>query len=51
MLCDDHDKVLIEPIAAKKNELTKLYDFKLMEGGNHIAGWLVATRSRRSTHV
>lgn len=42
MLCDDHDKVLIEPIAAKKNELTKLYDFELMEGGNRIAGWLVA---------
>ncbi|MBQ6431090.1 MAG: DUF1015 domain-containing protein [Oscillospiraceae bacterium] len=41
MLCDDHDKVLIEPIAAKKDSLTKLYDFDLMEGGGHIAGWLV----------
>lgn len=41
MLCDDHDKVLIEPIAEKKSDLTKLYDFELMEGGNHIAGWLV----------
>ena len=41
MLCDDHDKVLIEPIAAKKDELTALYDFQLMEGGNRIAGWLV----------
>lgn len=41
MLCDDHDKVLIEPIAAKKEELTPLYDFELMEGGNRIAGWLV----------
>lgn len=41
MLCDDHDKVLIEPIGAKKDSLTKLYDFELMEGGNHIAGWLV----------
>lgn len=41
MLCDDHDKVLIEPIAEKKDALTKLYDFELMEGGNHIAGWLV----------
>lgn len=41
MLCDDHDKVLIEPIAAKKAELPKLYDFELMEGGNRIAGWLV----------
>ena len=41
MLCDDRDKVLIEPIAAKKDTLPKLYDFELMEGGNHIAGWLV----------
>lgn len=41
MLCDDHDKVLIEPIAAQKDSLEKLYDFELMEGGNRIAGWLV----------
>ena len=41
MLCDDHDKVLIEPIGAKKDHLKKLYDFDLMEGGGHITGWLV----------
>ncbi len=41
MLCDDHKKVLIEPIAAKKDTLKKLYDFDLMEGGGHICGWLV----------
>ncbi len=41
MLCDDHQKVLIEPIAAHKDDLTKLYDFDLMEGGGHITGWLV----------
>ena len=41
MLCDDHDKVLIEPIGAKKERLKKLYDFDLMEGGGHITGWLV----------
>ncbi len=41
MLCDDHDKVLIEPIGEKKDRLEKLYDFELMEGGKHIAGWLV----------
>ncbi|MDR0889893.1 MAG: DUF1015 domain-containing protein [Oscillospiraceae bacterium] len=41
MLCDDHDKVLIEPIGAKKDALPKLYDFELMEGGNRICGWLV----------
>ena len=41
MLCDDHDKLLIEPIGLQKDALTKLYDFELMEGGNRIAGWLV----------
>lgn len=41
MLCDDHEKVLIEPITAKKNSLKKVYDCDLMEGGNHITGWLV----------
>ena len=41
MLCDDHYKVLIEPIGAKKAQLKKLYDFDLMEDGGHIAGWLV----------
>ena len=41
MLCDDHEKVLIEPIAARKDSLPLLYDFDLMEGGGHISGWLV----------
>lgn len=41
MLCDDHKKELIEPIAAKKDSLRKVYDFDLMEDGGHITGWLV----------
>lgn len=41
MLCDDHDKQLIEPIAAAKADLPLLYDFDLMEDGGHISGWLV----------
>ena len=41
MLCDDHEKVLVEPIAAVKETLPKLYDFDLMEDGGHITGWLV----------
>ena len=41
MLCDDHEKVLIEPVREKKDSLPKLYDFDLMEGGGHICGWLV----------
>ena len=41
MLCDDDRKQLLEPIAAKKDSLQKIYDFDLMEGGGHITGWLV----------
>ncbi len=41
MLCDDHDKVLLEPIGARKADLPLLYDFDLMEDGGHISGWLV----------
>ena len=48
MLCDDHDKVLIEPIGAKKGSLKKLYDFDLMEDGGHITGWLVEGDEVRS---
>ena len=41
MLCDDHEKKLIEPIAAMKENLPVVYDFDLMEEGGHITGWLV----------
>ena len=41
MLCDDDRFELIEPVAARKDSLTKLYDFDLMEDGGHITGWLV----------
>lgn len=41
MLCDDDKKQLLEPIAALKDSLKKVYDFDLMEGGGHITGWLV----------
>ena len=41
LLCDDDERVLIEPIAAVRESLPKLYEFDLMEGGGHIAGWLV----------
>lgn len=41
MLCDDDQKQLIEPIAAIKDSLTKLYDFELMEQGGRICGWLL----------
>ncbi len=41
MLCDDDQKQLLEPIAALKGSLKKVYDFDLMEGGGHITGYLV----------
>ena len=41
MLCDDHQKTLIEPVEAKKDQMQKLYDFDLMENGGRIRGWLV----------
>ena len=41
MLCDDHEKQLIEPIEKQKNKFPVLYDFDLMEDGGHITGWLV----------
>lgn len=41
ILIDDDKKAVIEPIAAKKDSMKKLYDFELMQGGGRIAGWLV----------
>ena len=40
-LINDPAKRVIEPLAEKKAELCKLYDFDLMEGGGHICGWRV----------
>lgn len=47
MLCDDDQKELIEPIAATKDRLPKLYDFDLMENGGHITGWLLRGEDAR----
>ena len=41
MLADDPDCTLIEPIAAHKDSLPKVYEGELMQGGGHIAGWAV----------
>ena len=42
MLCDDEEMGLIEPITAIRDSLPKLYELDLMEGGGHIAGYLVS---------
>lgn len=41
LLCDDRKGAIIEWLSAKKNELTKIYDFDLMKNGGHLSGWLV----------
>ena len=34
-------RTVIEPLEAKRDQLTKLYDFDLMQNGGHLEGWLV----------
>lgn len=41
LLCDDDKFTLVEPVSQIKNTLPKVYDFELMEGGGHVAGWLL----------
>lgn len=41
MLADDPGCTLIEPVAAHKAELPKVYEGELMLNGGHIAGWVV----------
>ena len=41
MLVDDEQKTLIEPLAACKERLEKVYEGDLMLEGGHIVGWAV----------
>lgn len=41
LFCNDFEDRIIRPLSNKKNQLKKLYEFDLMEGGGHIAGWLI----------
>ena len=41
ILIDDIKRTVIEPLAEKKSQLKKLYDFDMMKGGGHITGYLV----------
>ena len=48
LLCDDERRRIIEPLTLCKDRLTALYDFDLMMGGGHIAGWLVTGAEKRA---
>ncbi len=39
LLIDDRDRTVIESLAGQKDEMEPVYDFQLMEGGGHLAGW------------
>ena len=41
VLIDDPDRTVLEPLQAAKASLRKVYDFDLMMGGGHLAGWAV----------
>jgi hypothetical protein len=41
VLIDDPDRTVIEPLAAAKNRLEKLYDFDLMFDSGHLSGYAV----------
>lgn len=41
LLCDDPQKTVIGPLAERKDRMTILYDFDLMEDSGHLAGWLL----------
>lgn len=38
---NDIKRQVIEPLSEKTQNMTKLYDFELMEGGGHIKGWQI----------
>ena len=42
MLCDDQKKTIIEPLAAEKQNMQKVYDFSLCADGGTIRGWLLS---------
>ncbi len=41
ILIDDLEKMVVEPLADRKEELRKLYDFELMQEGGHLKGFAV----------
>ena len=42
LLADDGDDRILSACEAQKETLPKVYDFALMQGGGHIAGWLLS---------
>ena len=45
ILIDDPERTVLEPLQSAKGSLRKLYDFDLMMGGGHLAGWALEGES------
>lgn len=41
LLIDDPDRSVIEPLYARREEFSKLYDVELMQNGGHLTGWFI----------
>ncbi len=46
ILIDDEDRKVIEPLAAKSGSFEKVYDFRLMQKGGSVKGWLVPEKEQ-----
>ncbi len=47
ILIDDDTKTVIEPMALLKEKLSKVYDFKLMQKGGSVKGWLLGKEEQQ----
>lgn len=47
LLLDDRKRQVIEPLAEKKENLTKIYDFSLMQEGGSIQGYLLGRQEQK----
>lgn len=48
LLTNDPDNTVIGPVAARRESLERLYDFKLMQNGGHISGFLADGEAKAS---
>ena len=49
LLIDDPENTVIQPLANQTGEMEQVYDFDLMEGGGHLAGWRLGNSQLEQT--
>lgn len=49
VLIDDPDRTVIEPLYTAHTATTPLYDLELMQGGGHLRGWAVETKTEKAS--